>query len=191
LGWSLGGLIAFAIACRLQQQGEQVGLLTLLDAYPLPRDKFLQFPTTGEILSGLVRDLGRDPGAEPLDLSTVMEFLRRDGDALSILEERHMLAMYDLAKNNHILATEYIPGKFEGDILLFTATADRTGEEPPPEAWRAHVTGEIRVHEIPCRHQLMTEPTSLAKIGSILSDKLEQLAYANSLLMEESDDQSV
>jgi thioesterase domain-containing protein len=93
MGWSLGGLIAFAIASRLRHQGEQIELLALLDAYPHPRDKFLPFPTAQEILSGLVKDLGRDPDTDPLDLSTVMEFLRRDGDGLSILEERHMWAM--------------------------------------------------------------------------------------------------
>lgn len=176
LGWSLGGLIAFAIASRFQQQGERIALLALLDACPHPRDKVLTFPSMEEIHSGLMKDLGRDPGTDPLDLSTVMEFLRRDGDALSILEERNMWAMYDVAKNNHTLASRYIPGKFDGDLLLFTATADRIGEEPPPEAWRAHVSGEIRVREISCRHQFMTEPASLASIGSVLSPELERLS---------------
>jgi hypothetical protein len=36
--------------------------------------------------------------------------------------------------------------------------------------------GEIRIHEIPCRHQLMTEPVSLARIGSVLAIELEQYA---------------
>jgi thioesterase domain-containing protein len=176
LGWSLGGLIAFGIACQLQQQGEPIALLALLDAYPHPRDKVLAFPSMEEILAGLMKDLGRDPGTDPLDLSTVMEFLRRDGDALSILEERHMWAMYDVARNNHTLASQYIPGKFDGDLLLFTATVDRVGEEPLPEAWRPHVNREIRVREIPCRHQLMTEPASLARIGCVLSAELERLS---------------
>ncbi len=35
LGWSFGGLVAHAIATRLQNAGEQVDLLALLDAYPL------------------------------------------------------------------------------------------------------------------------------------------------------------
>ena len=147
-----------------------------LDAYPHPQDKLLAFPEMQEILSGLMKDLGRDPGEDPLDVSTVMEFLRRDGDALSVLEEHHIWAMYEVARNNHLLASRFIPGQFRGDLLLFTATADRTGEEPPPDAWRPHITGEIRIHEIPCRHQLMTEPVSLARIGSVLAIELEQYA---------------
>jgi thioesterase domain-containing protein len=34
LGWSFGGLVAHAMATRLQDQGEEVDLLVLLDAYP-------------------------------------------------------------------------------------------------------------------------------------------------------------
>jgi nonribosomal peptide synthetase DhbF len=175
LGWSLGGLIAHAVACRLQQQGAAVALLAVLDAYPLSQTKFLEFPQMQEILSGLMKDLGRDPGDDPLDVSTVMEFLRRDGDALSALQEHHIWAMYDVAKNNHLLASNFIPARFAGDLLLFSATVDRTGEEPPPEAWLPYVGGEIRIREVPCRHQLMTEPESLARIGSILRTELERI----------------
>jgi amino acid adenylation domain-containing protein len=174
LGWSLGGLIAFAIACRLQEQGAAVASLTLLDALPHPPEAFLPFPEMQEILAGLVKNLAREPGDDPLDVSTVMEFLRRDSDALSTLEERHIWAMYEVARNNHLLASRYLPGRFDGDLLLFSATADRTGKEPPPEVWRQHVSGEIRVHEIECRHQLMTEPASLARIGALLCTALEQ-----------------
>ncbi|MFD0480364.1 amino acid adenylation domain-containing protein [Nonomuraea thailandensis] len=34
LGWSLGGGIAHAMACRLQEQGEEVALLAMMDSYP-------------------------------------------------------------------------------------------------------------------------------------------------------------
>jgi amino acid adenylation domain-containing protein len=35
LGWSFGGLVAHAMACRLQQERETVGLLAILDTYPM------------------------------------------------------------------------------------------------------------------------------------------------------------
>jgi thioesterase domain-containing protein len=174
LGWSLGGLTAHAVACQLQQQGAEVALLALLDAYPLSQHKFLEFPPMQQILSGLMKDLGRDPGDNPLDVATVMEFLRRDGAALSILQEHHIWAMYEIAKNNHLLASRFVPARFEGDLLLVTATADRSGEEPPPESWLPHIGGEVRIREVHCRHQLMMEPASLAKIGSILCAELER-----------------
>ena len=38
LGWSFGGLVAHAIATHLQDQGESVALLALLDSYPSQRE---------------------------------------------------------------------------------------------------------------------------------------------------------
>jgi thioesterase domain-containing protein len=35
LGWSAGGRIAHAVATDLQQRGEQIALLAVLDAYPV------------------------------------------------------------------------------------------------------------------------------------------------------------
>lgn len=34
LGWSLGGVLAHAVATRLEELGEEVALLAVLDAYP-------------------------------------------------------------------------------------------------------------------------------------------------------------
>ena len=91
------------------------------------------------------------------------------------LEERHIWNMYDVAKNNHVLASVFVPGYFSGDLLLFRATADRTGEEPEPEVWTTHIGGQIMIHDIACRHQLMTEPASLAQIGSALASELNRI----------------
>jgi nonribosomal peptide synthetase DhbF len=181
VGWSLGGLIAQAVASRIEKEGEQAALLAVLDAYPHPQGEVLQFPTMQEILEGLMKDLGHDPGDGPLDVATVREFLQRSGDALSMLEEHHIWAMYDVAKNNHILASAFVPGYFSGNLLLFRATADRTGQESEPEAWNGHIGGQITIHDIHCRHQLMTEPTSLAKIGYLLANELNQLFHKRSL----------
>jgi enterobactin synthetase component F len=34
IGWSLGGLVAHAMASLLQQQGDEIAILALLDSYP-------------------------------------------------------------------------------------------------------------------------------------------------------------
>ena len=41
LGWSFGGLVAHAIATRLQSIGEEVAVLALLDSYPSDRETLL------------------------------------------------------------------------------------------------------------------------------------------------------
>lgn len=56
LGWSFGGNIAHAVAALLEEQGEQVELLALLDSYP-PNDP-TRLPTGEEALSALLEEIG-------------------------------------------------------------------------------------------------------------------------------------
>lgn len=47
LGWSLGGALSHAIAVRLQERGERVALLAMLDSRPIdPRVSSVRCPTT-------------------------------------------------------------------------------------------------------------------------------------------------
>lgn len=52
LGWSLGGRIAQAMAASLEAEGEEVGLLALLDAYPV----YMGRNATGTVSEEAVRD---------------------------------------------------------------------------------------------------------------------------------------
>ena len=65
LGWSLGGLVAYSIATCLQEQGEQVALLALLDAYPAGQAAVSESPNEQQILGAAfklwVMTLGRVP----------------------------------------------------------------------------------------------------------------------------------
>ncbi len=58
LGWSAGGVIAHALACRLQRDGEQVRFLALLDSAP----------AAGELdRAAITRAIGDDVGGTDLD----------------------------------------------------------------------------------------------------------------------------
>ncbi|WP_051767620.1 hybrid non-ribosomal peptide synthetase/type I polyketide synthase [Amycolatopsis vancoresmycina] len=64
LGWSAGGTIAHAIACRLQRDGEQVRFLALLDSVP----------GQGEVdREAIAAAIGDDLGATGEDLATLVE----------------------------------------------------------------------------------------------------------------------
>jgi hypothetical protein len=77
--------------------------------------------------------------------------------------------------NNSKLAIDFVPGRFDGDMLLFNSTIDRTEDGAGPEAWRPYTTGHIESHEITTRHDRMTQSGSLAQIGPILAAKLAEL----------------
>jgi thioesterase domain-containing protein len=97
LGWSFGGILAFAMANRLQHQGEQVGLLALLDAYPIDKESDRPPQDDQEIMTACLQLLGYDRATleeEPLQLSSVRELLQREGRLSEDFEDRHLAAIY-------------------------------------------------------------------------------------------------
>jgi thioesterase domain-containing protein/acyl carrier protein len=164
LGWSLGGLLAHAMATQLQSKGEEVSLLALLDSYPLERDG----PQNGhdkararEHLSATVDDMLRE----------MFEGLRRDGH-LPLLAEQNYETLRNVCENNIRLISTFSPGVYAGDVLLFVAANRRS--EPPIDSWFRCVDGRIHVHEIDCTHDSMLDAQPAEKIGKLLAAELDQ-----------------
>ncbi|MFD7552900.1 alpha/beta fold hydrolase, partial [Streptomyces sp. NPDC059578] len=150
IGWSFGGLVAHEAAVRLQTLGEEVGLLCVLDGYPLERD-----PDAWKF--------------EPVDSVGRTEQLRRLAGVSVDLDEDEARAVYDSMTNNVRLMRDFVPGVFTGDLTFVMATAER-GENPPePSDWRPFVTGAVREHHVPCAHLDMTRPDPLALIGAMVA----------------------
>ncbi len=175
LGWSFGGLVAHSLAGRLQLQGEKVALLVLLDSYPIDSEIPLTIPGDREIIIAQLEALGYDPAGfseQPLNLSDIKKRLRREGEVLFDLEDHHLSAMLAIYRNNVRLAGNFVPAKFDGDILLFTSTEEEIN--PPTEAWRRYVTGQIVVHPVVCRHAQMIRPLPMADISRVVATELER-----------------
>jgi thioesterase domain-containing protein len=96
---------------------------------------------------------------------------KREGRVLAGLEPEHAERFLLLAKHDAMLAGDFRPGRFEGDLLLFSATEGQA-EMHSPAAWTAHVAGGIRVHEIKCRHREMTQPSPIATVCHVLEEYL-------------------
>jgi nonribosomal peptide synthetase CepC len=162
LGWSLGGRIAQAMATLLEAQGEEIGLVALLDAYPtdvgrLPRaqrgtavDKEAdEFDRQQDQQLALAAGVARDAGART-NLEEVMGHLRRIGP-------------------------EHTARSFTSDILLFVASEKRPSHLPAEVAiasWKPLTSGIVEPHEIACGHMEMLQPAALAQIGAIVAEKL-------------------
>jgi thioesterase domain-containing protein len=181
LGWSFGGLVAHAIATRLQQQGESVALLALLDSYPIEAGSQPQPDHDFDderFLAEQLKALGYYSGDKPLQLSSAMSILRREGDIHSNLDEHQIGAIIEVFKQNGRLAAGFAPQQFDGDVLLFAAM--RSTVSPAVDRWKPHVTGRIAVHEVDCEHMHMMRPAALARIGPVLASKLADLSRADS-----------
>jgi enterobactin synthetase component F len=175
LGWSVGGIIAHAIATRLQAAGARVGLLGLLDAYPSDQWRDLDLPEEQDAMRALLHIGGHDPaqfGDAPLERERVIEVLRQQGSALANLEDHTLSAMVGIVLNNSRRMHEFKHDMFRGDVLFFTAAAPRTEIWLDRDGWRQYVDGEIHNHDIACVHPAMMRPGPINEIGEILAEAL-------------------
>ncbi len=164
LGWSFGGLVAHAIATRLQSIGEEVAVLALLDSYPSDRET-LHLPNEEREKEVLFAGVANAP------LEAMLDTLQREGHIRSVLAERHHQAIMDSFENSTRLMRRFSPQQFQGDMLLFVATE---GEPKPPiQTWKPFVDGRIKVHRIECTHETMMDPAPVAEICRVLASQLD------------------
>lgn len=80
LGWSLGGNVVQAMATQLQQQGEEIALVAMLDAYPNHFLPIKAAPDEEEALIALLALGGYDPDTltgEPLTMKSAIDILKK------------------------------------------------------------------------------------------------------------------
>ncbi|MGK4593834.1 amino acid adenylation domain-containing protein [Amycolatopsis sp. w19] len=162
LGWSLGGRIAQAMAAMLEADGEELGLLALLDAYPV----YMGRNATGTVTEEAARDEDGLQKRKQRDLELAGGMVQGPG-----ARERLEAVMKNLWK----VGPQHTASPFNGDILLFVASEDRPAHLPVSEAvagWKDFTSGAIEHHEIPTNHYDMVQPAALVQIGSIVAEKL-------------------
>jgi nonribosomal peptide synthetase DhbF len=180
LGWSFGGLVAHEIATILQNCDQEVSLLALLDSYP-SQAASLQYtpvdePDEREFFLSMIGPFGYDRAAlEQFPLQNTLDILRRHGEASSEIVEQDLNVLLDVFKNNVKLAINFLPQRFNGDILFFRASKEHFNTRVEA-AWELYVSGQIKVHHIDSEHNKMMEPATLAYIGRILADELAKIA---------------
>ncbi|MFE4460715.1 amino acid adenylation domain-containing protein [Nocardia tengchongensis] len=176
LGYSLGGVLAHAIATELRAAGQQVDLVAVLDAYPGAefdsfrddlRAQFAEFGVGEDALpAGDLQDLS-DEALHALHAAIPAE--------LAVLTVDRLRRMYRGAVRTVELGASYRHSVLDGRMDLFAAEFGREDGEPhSAEDWRPYVTGRIAEHAVPVRHQLMCTPEAFAVIGPRLAELIEQ-----------------
>ncbi|MFF9090557.1 type I polyketide synthase [Streptomyces sp. NPDC014991] len=187
LGWSYGGFVAHAMACALQEAGERVELLAMLDA-PQPHGT-VHDPETAErqvaALLSRVAGLPQAPGAAP-EVEGVLDRIdaRVAADpASSPVTRAEAAAIATVMRNNLRIAPQFAPGRFRGDVLFFSAarepvtefSGDLAVQPGKADSWRPYVDGTLHDHQVPCGHYEMTEPEPIARIGETVAKALRAL----------------
>ncbi|MGW4896246.1 amino acid adenylation domain-containing protein, partial [Kitasatospora sp. NPDC004240] len=177
LGWSTGGIIAHAVAVRLQELGERVELLAILDAYPAEGFRDLPVPDQAEALEALLTMGGYGPddlAGEPLELDRVTALLRREGSPLAGLSDATVEALNRIYLHTNHLVRGHDHRVFHGDVLFFRATVDTIDETLVPDLWTPYVSGRIDTTDVACSHKDMTLPAPVAHIARVVAEHLEK-----------------
>jgi thioesterase domain-containing protein len=177
LGWSFGGLVAHALAARLQERGERVEFLAMLDTYPRIPPRLRHAGTEAELLADLMHIINV-PSDEavtgPIDRSAVLGTARREGSALASLDDATIERIVAVFGANYEILRSHVPRRISGDAHLFTAVrGDRNGLSAT--AWRSFVEGEVHEYEVDCEHRDMGRAAPMAQIGSTVRDLLAPL----------------
>ncbi|MFD8380830.1 amino acid adenylation domain-containing protein [Streptomyces sp. NPDC059679] len=152
LGWSFGGLVAHAVAVQLQEAGEEVRFLGMLDSYPEFHDHGDRLPRWGE--DGAVDLLHEAIGGL---------------DGLAADEMPRVLAAL---RHHRALWRGYVPRRYRGDLLFFTAARDRPEGRDAVREWTPFINGTIEEISVECAHPAMLSPGPSAMIGRALAAAL-------------------
>lgn len=170
LGWCFGGKVVHNIAIQLEQQGEKVALLALLDTYP--KDGAQQ-SNESEIKQ-------ENEQEQELETTFIQFFARYSDENIPDAGEYLWEKTRDVIKNNFRILKNFSLPIYSSDVLFFRAAIPDNELIPlsSPDLWKPYVLGNIEAYDIACKHEDMDRPGPIAEIGRILADKLDQLQHS-------------
>ncbi|MGA9873637.1 MAG: amino acid adenylation domain-containing protein, partial [Rhodococcus sp. (in: high G+C Gram-positive bacteria)] len=154
LGWSLGGVIAHAVATRLQADGEEIALLALVDA---------QLAAPAEAAEFGVDDLARQLGVTGHSFDEIVARLRTTRSELDFLTPDHLRRMYEPVTQAAGWVDAYEVPVFKGEIVYLAARGSRGAEH-----WKNFVDGDISVRRVDAEHEHMLGEEGARALGRVL-----------------------
>ncbi|MFE3627869.1 amino acid adenylation domain-containing protein [Streptomyces goshikiensis] len=184
LGYSFGGTVAQTLGAMLQERGEEVAFLGLLDAYPPEAEDWayiddpewrerLEREESGFLLSVAGLEGPADGGA--VDRAEAVTAIRDSQGLLAGFDEELLDAI--VATNMHCvrLLSRSRTRRFRGDVLFFTAARTTPAAEAPARMWPPYLDGRLEEHVLDCGHDELMSPDVLAQIGPVLARALAAL----------------
>jgi thioesterase domain-containing protein/acyl carrier protein len=159
IGYSLGGLVTLEMAQQFSANGEQIALLSMIDAYPHVRHLTLVQRT--RIIARQTRRglsaLGNLSGSASYQPPTGVSF----SPAMQLVRDKAYLAL-----------TRYRPRYYRGKIKFVRAEVCTTFPKNPAAVW-AHLTKEFEIETVPGDH-LGIITTYFANLASVLSRYIKE-----------------
>ncbi|AXK32685.1 non-ribosomal peptide synthetase [Streptomyces armeniacus] len=182
LGWSLGGVVAHAVAARLRAAGEDVDLVALLDSYPGDPAAATAAPDTPAILRAMFDamefpyEAGELHGDRAEVLRRFRAFTSEQQLTMAQLPEEYLLPATDVYVNNAWLLPHFTPEPLDADVLFLRALrhfSPSGRERPEAGIWEPYARGGWEVAEIDSDHgSMLLDPAAVGDIGALLNARL-------------------
>lgn len=182
-GASFGGLVVFEMAQQLQQSGETVKRLFMIDS-PAPGQNIFKNEKEADMLAFIARHLlkmgDNAPDSTSLESHTVeeqLEIVLEQAKSLNcvpntfgIVQLQRWLAVF---KANSLAMGSYVPQDYAGHLIFFRAQQPWNSENPghPEYFWLEKAQQGVEIYTVPGTHLTMNFQPNVNKITSNLSLK--------------------
>ncbi|MBP0455648.1 alpha/beta fold hydrolase, partial [Kitasatospora sp. RG8] len=155
LGWSFGGVVAHEMAVQLQELGQEVAGLVLLDPHLAECRPVRTGDGAGSGDGAGTPDGGAGSPDDEAALPPDEEQLARE------LPATLRANVHRIIENNQLLDEGHDPGTYDGDIVFVSSRNGRATTPPLAEAWKKYSSAEVREVALDCDHQRMGQLANL------------------------------
>ncbi|MGW4284539.1 amino acid adenylation domain-containing protein [Nocardia sp. NPDC004750] len=171
LGWSLGGVLAHAVAVRLQEQGQRVAVLAMMDSSLRVAAHAAVALPVADLLGGLLGEAADDEDAE-LDPPRLARLLADLPEPFASFGADRIDRVLGAGARSLELIRRYRPRPYKGNLVYFTAALDDPSGAAGAASWADAVDGTVHNHAVHASHWRMTSESALARIGHVLTAAL-------------------
>jgi amino acid adenylation domain-containing protein len=176
-GWSMGGVVAFEIARRLEHAGARVALLALLDVpFTVPDPPA---PPPAQLAAMFAADAAQSLGWDPADLpdparsdsaaqlSWLAARLGADDEDIAAVAAR-LAARLDVFGAHSQLIGGYQPGPPPVRAVTLIVSADGSPNAPAASRWPQVLSGPVRTVVVGSDHYAFLRPPLVTDIGAAI-----------------------
>jgi aspartate racemase len=177
-GHSMGGIIAFEMSQQLQQQGQEVALLALIDSWapvhiPEADDAMLLAHFAQERGLPITVDeiLQRHPDEQLTYLVEQAQMAHVLPPGVGIEQARRLLCLY---KNNARAIRSYVPQLNQCRLTFFRASEHLTETRDPASGWSSLTVQEMEIYDVPGDHLNMIREPHVRILAERLQNYIDQ-----------------
>ncbi|GCB56849.1 alpha/beta fold hydrolase [Rhodococcus erythropolis] len=168
LGWSAGGTIALEMASQLEETGDLVGSVVMLDALlPEMMPSVQAAPKPSELFAQIGLAEVETETAALTFVDVAAEIRRQTG--MDFLSDTVLESVVGRVEKLSRIVRDHTPRRYSGSVELFVAQHDLPEHRHLVEKW-SQLVGPLRPYLVDCSHAEMSSMEALASVAKVLVD---------------------